>query len=134
MTVEKCDLGGVLLIRPDVFRDGRGLFKELSRRDAYAALGVDTAFVQVNSSISAPGVLRGLHYQKRHVQAKLVAVCAGAIWDVVVDCRPASPTFGKWRAFTLTADGGEELYVPEGFAHGFAVLGGEKAAIVYQCN
>ena len=134
MNVETCRLGGVLLLRPDVFRDSRGCFKELSRRDSYAALGVDRDFVQVNSSISRPGVIRGLHYQKRFVQAKLVAACSGSIWDVVVDCRPDSPTFGAWEAFTLTAEGGEELFVPEGFAHGFAVLGDEPAAIVYQCS
>jgi dTDP-4-dehydrorhamnose 3,5-epimerase len=134
MTAETCSLQGVLLLKPSVFRDSRGYFKELSRRDAYAQLGVDTDFVQVNSSVSAPGVLRGLHYQKKFVQAKLVAVCSGSIWDVVVDCRPRSPTFGRWEAFTLTADGGEEIFVPEGFAHGFAVLGDKPAAIVYQCT
>lgn len=134
MIAETCPLSGVLLLKPPVFRDSRGCFKELSRRDSYAALGVDTDFVQVNSSVSGPRVLRGLHYQREHVQAKLVSVCSGAIWDVVLDCRPGSPTFGRWHSFTLTAEGGEELFVPEGFAHGFEVLGEEKAAIVYQCT
>lgn len=134
MTIETCPLEGVRLLRPPVFRDARGMFKELSRRDAYAALGIDSDFVQVNSSVSSPGVLRGLHYQRRFVQSKLVAVAAGAVWDVVVDCRPASPTFGKWSAFTLTAEGGEELFVPKGFAHGFQVLGDAPAAVVYQCG
>lgn len=134
MTVETCDLEGVLLLKPPVFRDSRGFFKELGRRSWLEQLGIDADFVQVNTSVSAPGVLRGLHYQREHVQAKLVAAVSGAIWDVVLDCRPASPTFGKWRSFVLSAAGGEELFVPEGFAHGFEVLGRENAAIVYQCG
>ena len=131
---ETCRLAGVILFRPVVHGDARGYFKELSRRDAYAEAGADTDFVQVNASCSRPGVLRGMHYQLRHTQAKLVAVAAGAVYDVVVDCRRASPTFGRWAGFTLTAEGGEELYVPEGFAHGFQVVSRENAVVVYQCN
>lgn len=134
MNAETCGLAGVKLFRPAVHRDARGFFREVSRRSVLEAEGVALPFVQVNLSVSAPGVLRGLHYQKEHVQAKLVAVCVGAVRDVVVDCRPGSPTFGKWAAFTLTAEGGEELFVPAGFAHGFAVLGDVPATVLYQCD
>lgn len=127
-------LAGVLFRRVRVFPDVRGSFKELSRADALAAAGVSRPFVQTNCSVSRPGVLRGLHYQVRFPQAKLVTVAHGAVHDVVVDCRPGSPTFGRWAAFDLTADGGEQLYVPRGFAHGFAVLGKSPAAVVYQCD
>jgi len=131
---ETCELAGVLFRRVRVFPDSRGSFKELSRVEALAAAGVTAPIVQVNCSVSRPGVLRGLHYQLKFPQAKLVTVAYGAVHDVVVDCRPASPTFGRWAAFDLTADGGEQLYVPRGFAHGFAVLGDAPAAVVYQCD
>lgn len=133
MAFETCGLGGIVICRPKVFKDNRGYFKELSRRDLYAANGIDREFVQVNMSFSKRNVLRGLHYQLKFPQAKLVSVAMGAIYDVVVDCRRSSPTFGKWFGIELTAEGGEELFVPEGFAHGFHVKS-ECASVVYQCS
>ena len=133
MIFEACGLGGAVICRPKVFKDGRGYFKELSRRDLYAANGVDCEFVQVNMSFSRHDVIRGLHYQLKSPQAKLVSVAFGEIYDVIVDCRRSSPTFGKWIGVTLTAEGGEELFVPEGFAHGFHVRS-ECASVVYQCS
>lgn len=133
MGFETCELGGVVICRPKVFKDGRGYFKELSRRDSYAANGIDREFVQVNMSFSRRNVLRGMHYQLKFPQAKLVSVAYGEIYDVIVDCRKSSPTFGKWIGVTLSAEGGEELFVPEGFAHGFHVRS-ETASVVYQCS
>lgn len=133
MNTETCSLAGVLLCRPAVFGDRRGFFKEISRRSDCEAAGMHPV-LQTNMSYSKPGVLRGLHYQIRHPQEKLVSVAHGEIFDVVVDCRPASPTFGRWESFRLSASRGEELFVPAGFAHGFQVLGDEPAAIVYQCD
>lgn len=133
MVFETCELGGAVICRPKVFKDNRGYFKELSRRDLYAANGIDREFVQVNMSLSARNVLRGLHYQLKFPQAKLVSVAFGEIYDVIVDCRRSSPTFGKWIGIELTAEGGEELFVPEGFAHGFHVKS-EFASVVYQCS
>lgn len=134
MKTESCSIPGVLLCRPAVFPDARGYFKELSRANECAAAGMPDAFVQTNMSFSRPRVLRGLHYQIRHPQAKLVSVAFGAVFDVVVDCRPSSPAFGTWASFRLSAEGGEELYVPPGLAHGFQVLGDSPAAVVYQCG
>ena len=133
MSFETCCLPGVVVVRPRVFPDARGFFKEISRRDLYAANGIDRDFVQVNMSHSRRDVLRGLHYQLGFPQAKLVSVAYGRVYDVVVDCRRSSPAFGQWFGLELSAEGGEEIFVPEGFAHGFHVLS-DAAAIVYQCS
>jgi dTDP-4-dehydrorhamnose 3,5-epimerase len=133
MIFETCELEGIIICRPKVFKDNRGYFKEVSRRNVYAANGIDRDFVQVNMSFSKHGVLRGLHYQLKYPQAKLISVAYGKIYDVVVDCRRSSKTFGRSLGIELTADGGEELFVPEGFAHGFYVRS-ECASVVYQCN
>jgi len=133
MSFETCDLPGVVICRPRVFPDNRGYFKEVSRRDTYAANGIDRDLVQVNMSYSTRGVLRGLHYQLKFPQAKLVSAAHGRIYDVVVDCRRSSPAFGRWFGIELSAEGGEELFVPEGFAHGFYVMS-DSAAVVYQCS
>ena len=129
----KCELEGVVICTPKVFADSRGYFKEISRRNLYAENGIDRDFVQINMSYSSRNVLRGLHYQLKFPQAKLVSVAHGEIYDVIIDCRKSSKTFGKWIAVKLSAEGGEELFVPEGFAHGFHVKS-ETAAVVYQCS
>jgi dTDP-4-dehydrorhamnose 3,5-epimerase len=118
------DLPDVLLITPKRFGDVRGWFSETWSRKAMLAAGVDTDFVQDNQALNAKkGTLRGLHFQKApHAQGKLVRVLQGAIFDVAVDVRPGSPTFGKWAGATLTAEAGEQLWVPRGFAHGYCTL------------
>lgn len=116
------DLPGVLVIDPDVQRDRRGFFVETYHAPKYAALGVTGAFVQDNHSRSVRGTLRGLHLQVARPQAKLVRVSAGEIFDVAVDVRRGSPTFGRWVGVTLSADNFRQLYVPRGFAHGFSVM------------
>jgi len=125
-------LSGVLLSTPKVLRDKRGFFKEISRANVCAEQGMG-GFRQVNMSYSTRGVLRGLHYQLRFPQAKFVSVAHGGIYDVIIDCRRSSNTFGQWGGFELSSEGGEQLYVPEGFAHGFYVRS-ETAAVVYQCT
>jgi dTDP-4-dehydrorhamnose 3,5-epimerase len=114
----------IILVRPNRFGDARGWFSETYSRERYAALGIDCLFVQDNHSMSRePGVLRGLHWQAPpHGQAKLVRCVRGAIWDVAVDARRGSPTFGRWVSAELTADNGHQLFVPVGFAHGFVTL------------
>ena len=129
----KLELDGAILCAPKVFPDSRGFFKEISRRNLCVENGIEREFVQVNMSHSKRGVLRGLHYQLKHPQAKLVSVAHGEIYDVIIDCRKSSATFGKWVGVKLSSEGGEELYVPEGFAHGFHVRS-EAAAVVYQCT
>jgi dTDP-4-dehydrorhamnose 3,5-epimerase len=118
------DLPEVLLITPKRFGDARGWFSETWSRKAMAEAGVDTEFVQDNQAFNArKGTLRGLHFQKApHAQGKLVRVLHGAIFDVAVDVRPGSATYGKWVGATLTAEGGEQLWVPRGFAHGYVTL------------
>jgi dTDP-4-dehydrorhamnose 3,5-epimerase len=126
-------LPGPVLIEPSSFRDERGFFLETYRRDAYAEVGVTDDFVQQNHSRSARGVLRGLHFSVDPGQAKLVRVARGAIWDVVVDIRQGSPTWGRWEAFTLDEERLLQLYVPVGFGHGFCVLS-EVADVLYGCS
>ena len=116
------DLPGVFMIEPKVFGDTRGFFMESYNRRTLAELGVDGEFVQDNHSRSARGVLRGLHYQIRQPQGKLVRVVAGAVYDVAVDLRKSSPTFGRWAGFELSADNKLMAWIPPGFAHGFLVL------------
>ena len=123
MTVERTILDGVLLLTPQVFGDSRGFFLESWNRASFReATGLDPEFVQDNHSRSARGVLRGLHYQAEHAQGKLVRVTRGSVFDVVVDIRPGSPTFGKWYGTVLSAENHAQLWVPAGLAHGFLVL------------
>lgn len=126
-------LPGLRLVRPQVHRDERGFFLESWSARAYAAAGLDVAWVQDNHSRSLRGVVRGLHYQSSPGQAKLVRVVAGSIFDVAVDLRPTSPTFGRWLGVDLDADRHEHLFVPAGFAHGFCVTG-ESAEVLYKVS
>jgi dTDP-4-dehydrorhamnose 3,5-epimerase len=121
----------VLLLRPKVFGDVRGFFFESYNRKAFAGLGIDAEFVQDNHSRSAKGVLRGLHYQIRQPQGKLVRVIQGAVYDVAVDIRSSSPTFGQHVALELTAENKRMHWIPEGFAHGFLVLS-DTAEFLYK--
>jgi dTDP-4-dehydrorhamnose 3,5-epimerase len=126
-------LDGVILVTPDVWRDERGYFLETHHRDKYAEGGIPETFVQDNQSFSYGRVLRGLHAQLRHPQGKLVRAIVGEIFDVAVDIRPDSPTFGQWVGETLSGDNARQLYVPPGFAHGFCVLS-ETAHVQYKCT
>lgn len=121
MRVIDTTLPGVKLIEPDVFGDDRGFFYEGWNQARYAEHGIDLRIVQTNMSRSANGVLRGLHYQWPNPQGKLVSVLEGEVYDVAVDIRRGSPTFGKWTAAVLSAENKRQLWVPEGFAHGFVV-------------
>jgi dTDP-4-dehydrorhamnose 3,5-epimerase len=129
------DLQGVLLIEPDVHRDPRGFFVESYSVASFAMGGIGTTFVQDNHSLSvAKGVLRGMHFQlPPHAQSKLLRATRGAIYDVVVDLRTASPTFGQWRGFELSADNFRMLFVPAGFAHGFCTLA-ENTEVQYKVD
>ena len=132
MQVLPTDLPGVLLLEPRVFGDARGSFYEAyNKRAFHKATGVEAEFVQDNQSRSTKNVLRGLHYQIRQAQGKLVRVIAGEVWDVAVDLRKGSPTFGKWTAFTLSAESRRMAWVPPGFAHGFLVVS-ESADVIYK--
>jgi len=131
-TVTRTNLPEVLILQPKVFGDARGFFFEsFNARDFAQATGLDLQFVQDNHSRSARGVLRGLHYQIKHAQGKLVRVVAGEVFDVAVDMRKNSPQFGKWTGCLLTAENAKQLWVPPGFAHGFFVLG-ESADFLYK--
>ncbi|HAV35256.1 MAG TPA: dTDP-4-dehydrorhamnose 3,5-epimerase [Massilia sp.] len=122
----------VLILVPQVFRDARGSFVEsFNAREFAAATGVDAVFVQDNHSLSEQGVLRGLHYQIRHPQGKLIRVVEGSVFDVAVDLRRSSPTFGRWVGEVLSAENGRQMWIPPGFAHGFVVLG-ERAQCLYK--
>lgn len=133
MEVDSGKLDGVLIFKPPVFRDERGFFQEIYHIDKYRAAGIKLAFVQDNFSFSKQHVLRGLHYQKRHPQDKLVYVVAGEIFDVAVDIRPGSPTFGQWEGYILNEENRHQLFIPAGFAHGFVVLS-ESACVTYKCT
>jgi dTDP-4-dehydrorhamnose 3,5-epimerase len=126
-------LPDVILIEPQIFGDARGYFFEVYRQDRYAEHGVTASFVQDNQSCSARGVLRGLHYQLGRPQAKLIRVLSGEIFDVAVDVRRGSPTFGQHVGEVLNAESRRSLFVPVGFAHGFQVLS-ETAEILYKCS
>lgn len=123
----------VFMIAPKVFGDDRGFFLESYNRRAMAALGIDLDFVQDNHSRSAKGVLRGLHYQIRQPQGKLVRVVSGEVYDVAVDLRRSSPTFGQWVGMTLSAENRRMAWVPPGFAHGFYVVS-ETAEVLYKAS
>ena len=133
MEIITTEFPGLLFIKPKIFGDARGYFYESWNRERYENAGITEDFVQDNVSFSSKGVLRGLHYQKPYTQGKLVSVLVGEVWDVVVDLRRSSPTFGKWQGFTLTGERKEQLYVPCGFAHGFCVLS-ETALFQYKCT
>lgn len=133
MRVLETPLPGVLLIEPAVHRDARGFFLESYHERRYADAGVSTRFVQDNYSHSGKGTVRGLHAQLKTPQAKLMRVVAGAIFDVAVDIRVGSPTFGRWFGETLSSDNFKQLFIPEGFVHGFAVLS-NFAEIEYKCS
>jgi len=133
MTISETPLQGVLLIEPQVFGDARGFFFETWHQGRYQAAGLDRNFVQDNVSLSRQGILRGLHFQNPVPQGKLVQVLQGAVYDVAVDIRQGSPTFGQWYGVTLSADNHLQLFVPEGFAHGFCVLS-ETALFTYKCT
>ena len=121
-TFTQTEIPGVVVIEPQVFGDDRGYFMETYQKDQFAEAGIDKEFVQDNQSRSTRGVLRGLHFQKNHTQGKLVRVTRGEVYDVAVDCRPNSATFGKWVGVTLAEENKKMFYIPEGFAHGFLVL------------
>jgi dTDP-4-dehydrorhamnose 3,5-epimerase len=132
MNMNKTELPGVLVLEPKVFGDERGFFFESFNTRRFAELtGVSAPFVQDNHSRSVRGVLRGLHYQIRQPQGKLVRVVAGEVFDVAVDLRRASPTFGRWSGTLLTAENKRQVWIPEGFAHGFVVLS-ETAEFLYK--
>ena len=133
MKVTALEIPGVLLIEPALFRDQRGLFCETFHAQRYAEAGLVEQFVQDNFSHSIRGTLRGLHYQYPHPQGKLVMVVVGAVYDVVVDIRRGSPTFGKWQGFELSSSNYRQVYVPPGCAHGFCVTS-EEASVLYKCT
>jgi dTDP-4-dehydrorhamnose 3,5-epimerase len=132
LTVTPTAIPEVLVLVPKVFADARGYFIEsFNAREFAATTGVDTLFVQDNHSLSQRSVLRGLHYQVQHPQGKLIRVVEGSVFDVAVDLRRSSPTFGRWVGAELSAENGCQMWIPPGFAHGFVVLG-ERAQCVYK--
>ncbi|MEW5908446.1 MAG: dTDP-4-dehydrorhamnose 3,5-epimerase [Thermodesulfobacteriota bacterium] len=133
MNVISTDLNGVLIIEPDLFGDHRGFFMETYNLRRYRENGIDSDFVQDNLSFSKKKTLRGLHYQIQHPQAKLVQVLSGEVFDVAVDIRPKSSTFGKWIGVVLSHENHRQFFIPEGFAHGFCVLS-ENALFSYKCS
>ncbi len=133
MNVAPTSLPGVLVLEPKVFRDDRGYFLETWNAARYAEAGLPARFVQDNLSSSRRGVLRGLHFQHPAAQGKLVQALRGAIFDVAVDIRRGSPTFGRWVGVELSEADGRQLYVPGGFAHGFVVIG-DAALVAYKCT
>ena len=126
-------IDGVFVIEPQVFGDERGYFMETYSAEDFKAAGLEYDFVQDNQSSSRKGVLRGLHFQKNHPQAKLVRVISGEVFDVAVDLRAGSPTYGEWVGELLSAENKKQLMIPRGFAHGFLVVS-EKAEFVYKCD
>jgi dTDP-4-dehydrorhamnose 3,5-epimerase len=133
MIVEDLPLPGLKLVKPRIFEDGRGFFAETYREDRYREAGIDARFVQDNQSRSRFGTLRGMHFQTTPGQAKLIRVVTGEIFDVAVDIRPDSATFGRWEAVRLDAQEHHQLYIPVGFAHGFCVLS-ETADVLYKVS
>lgn len=133
MNVVETPLPGLLRIEPRVFGDPRGFFLETFRQTRYDGIGLPAEFVQDNHSRSPYGILRGLHFQSPQPQGKLIFVVRGEIWDVVVDLRKSSATFGQWYGVTLSDQNHWQLYVPEGFAHGFCVTS-DSADVIYKCS
>ena len=133
MHVRRTSLDGVLVFEPKVFSDPRGFFFESYHEERFAEAGLTSRFVQDNHARSVEGTLRGLHFQKGRPQGKLVRALRGAIFDVAVDIRRGSPTFGRWVAETLSEDNQRQLYIPEGFAHGYCVVEA-PAEVAYKCT
>jgi len=133
LQIIETSLPGVLVIKPRVFADPRGFFMETYRQNVLAEAGIHETFVQDNHSHSSRGVLRGLHYQLRSPQAKLCRVAQGEVLDIAVDVRLGSPTFGKWVSVVLSGENHTQIYIPQGFAHGFVVRS-EKADFLYKCS
>jgi dTDP-4-dehydrorhamnose 3,5-epimerase len=134
MNIVNTDFPGLLIVEPKVFGDARGYFFESYNEMTMIAAGIQTIFRQDNQSLSKYGVIRGLHFQLNpYSQIKLIRVLEGAIYDVALDLRKGSPTFGKWFGLELSAENKRQLYIPQGFAHGFSVLS-EQASIFYKCD
>ena len=133
MKVTKTGLECVLALEPKVFHDGRGFFFESYSKAKYEESGIAGDLVQDNHSVSKKGVLRGMHFQVKSAQAKLVWVAQGEVFDVVVDVRRDSPTYKKWIGFTLSAESPRQVYIPAGYAHGFCVLS-DSATFLYKCS
>ncbi len=133
MKVIQTEIPGVLILEPQVFKDGRGFFMETYQKRKYEEAGITTSFVQDNLSFSTKNTLRGLHYQYPHGQAKLVQVLQGSVLDVAVDIRRGSPSFGKWVSVELSDTNKRQFFIPSGFAHGFIVLT-ETATFNYKCS
>jgi len=133
MKVLPTELDGVLIVEPKVFGDQRGFFMESFQRQRYRDAGIDTEFVQDNTSFSVRRTLRGLHYQYPNAQAKLVQVLQGEIYDVAVDIRQGSPTFGRWTGVILSGENQRQFFLPQGFAHGFCVMSA-TALFMYKCS
>jgi len=132
-TFSPCPIAGLYEIQPKVFGDSRGYFFECYAQRDYEAAGINAHFVQDNQSRSVKGVLRGLHFQKTHAQGKLVRAIEGEVFDVAVDLRANSPSYGKWYAVVLSGEKQNQFYIPEGFAHGFLVLS-DTAVFAYKCT
>jgi dTDP-4-dehydrorhamnose 3,5-epimerase len=133
MKIIETKIDGVLILEPNVFGDERGYFMETWQVERYAEAGLPKRFVQDNISSSSKGVLRGLHFQNPHTQGKLVSALQGEVFDVAVDIRVGSPTFGQWVGVSLSAENKRQFYVPEGFAHGFCVTS-DTALFSYKCT
>lgn len=133
ITVETCEIEGLKVITPEVFGDSRGYFVETYQYEDFKAAGIDQVFVQDNQSSSRKGVLRGLHFQKEFPQDKLVRVVSGEVFDVAVDLREGSKTFGQWFGVILSAENKKQFFVPKNFAHGFLVLS-DYAEFAYKCT
>ena len=131
--VTTCPIEGLYVIEPTVFKDERGYFMETYNQNDFKEAGLDMVFVQDNQSMSVKGVLRGLHYQKQYRQGKLVRAVRGTVFDVAVDLREKSATYGKWFGVILSAENKKQFYIPEGFAHGFLVLS-DEAEFAYKCT
>lgn len=133
ITVQTCEIEGLKVITPTVFGDARGYFMETYQYEDFKAAGIDQVFVQDNQSASKKGVLRGLHFQINHPQDKLVRVIKGEVYDVAVDLRKDSATFGKWYGVLLSEENKKQFFIPKGFAHGFLVLS-DYAEFCYKCS
>lgn len=133
MNITKTKFPGVIIIEPKVFRDSRGFFKESFQNNTYKDIGIDYKFVQDNHSHSIKGTLRGLHFQKKKPQGKLVSCIKGAVYDVIVDINPNSKTFGEYLGIKLTENNHKQIWIPPGYAHGFCVLS-ETADFIYKCT
>ncbi len=133
ITVETCEIEGLKVITPAVFGDARGYFMETYNYNDFKEAGIEQVFVQDNQSASVKNVLRGLHFQINHPQDKLVRVISGEVFDVAVDLRQDSKTYGKWFGVILSAENKKQFYIPEGFAHGFLVLS-DYAEFAYKCT